>query len=546
MLLSAAVAITLLVMARETADEPQPARPHDEAAQEGGEAALKARGERPVEPDEPEAPASDPFLKDWDAAEGVPMGNDELKGIVVDVTGAPVPYASVWLRAKPGQPKAIDSAWAWKADADGEGRWTLRHTWATRSTLGAWAEGFDPAFVEDLSAEREIRVVLEKSPTMVVVIRPPDLGPQTSVSVSGLRIRIRLVDANGVEHPAPGQALAREWDQRAELDKPTEIPVPRGQHAHVTAGAFEWACTPAFQRYPAAAKELEFTLVPTSEIYVRLLDAETGDEVKMQGDGSGYWAARHVESGFQADSYGPGRFTAWVPVGEYDIELRYRGYTTPPVKPRVRVERPGQRLRLDIKLARDRTVGTLHVDARYAADSQLAEAAVETGGLLLARRRESKDPRWRRIAFMSGRHGRLGERHTAEKLTPGTYDLLVWDGLDTLPKVGIVKGVKLAGGDELVVKVELRGGWGYRPSDVLKREGEELVTVRAEAPGLGVLPWVTINASVYIVDEKGFVETDLAGYIGQFPFGEITLVKRAPDGTLTKHPLKPAISPSKR
>lgn len=538
-------------------DEPSPARQLDAASHSGKAESerpgLTARGAEPVtEPEAQPAPTEDEWLRNWDPADGIPMGDDTLRGIVVDPAGRPIFDARLYLRTKEGQPPLLDAPSTWETRSDADGKWQIEMAYASRSLLCVWAPGYERAHITLLDPETELRVVLEPAPTLTVTVKAPvakrdflEDGP-----IEDARIRVRLIHADGREHPRPGEPLLAEWDQLIETGTPTAIRLPRDVRAHLTADAPELASDPPYVALPVPAKSVVLQLVPSAYIELRLLDAATRKQLAIGGGGWGFTQLTHQESGFELEStwssvdgietIGHGR---GVVPGLYELRARYRGYAVPTPPRTVEVLKGAKAMRVDVPLVRDMQHGTLHLMLQHAAASQHAGQPVQHG-LTLIRRREDRPPMWKHAGGMSWmlNDGRM--KRTLEDLAVGTYDVLAWDGA-RFPAVGHLVGREVKGGTEETVDVVLEEGYGFRPTDALGGTKDGSARMRAQSKLLGALPWVRWmgELSLFQTDAQGFTDAPTTGYIGPYPSKQITLVESPKDGKAEEHPLEASISP---
>lgn len=546
------IAVAVLLLAPH-ADAPQPSPDAVPEEPPPSDAAPVLRGSGPPAPavaPEEEAPTETEWLAAWDPADGVPQGDDTLRGIVVDPGGEPIRDARVYLRTKPGQPVSIDDPATWNARTDRDGRWQIESAWAERSLLAAWAPGYERTSSTEIDSETEIRLVLEPAVPIAVTVRAPPSEPAPPFhgeAVSDPRIRVRLTGEGGVEFPRPDEALAATWDQGIELDTPTPLRIPRDVPAHVTADAVGLASDPAFVALPAIAKELVFQLRPSATIRVRLLDAATKEPLALDGDFWGFVGVTAADSGFELEvDWLPGRvqYSRGVAPGRCRIYVRFRGYLAPKEPPTVLVSRPGELLDVDVPLERDLAHARLYVTTHNAEDSQLAGHHVVWGGPTLLRRREDASPTWRYAGTISVPTEDGGERRTLGDLEPGTYDVLLLDA-GRFPSVGHRLGVELQGGEEVELEIPLEEGYGFRPSDAVQAPASGLLRLRAQSENLGILPWLAWNgeSAFHQVDAEGFAEVTGEGYVGPYPSKHITLVEQPRGGEARSYVVKPSISP---
>ncbi|MDJ0522980.1 MAG: carboxypeptidase-like regulatory domain-containing protein [Planctomycetota bacterium] len=471
------------------------------------------------------------------------MGDDTLRGVVVDPAGKPIVNALVYLRTKEDQPAVLDSPYTWKARTDPDGRWQIEMAYASRSLLCAWAPGYERAHVLDLDPKQAVRLVLEPSPALTVTVKaPPRKEP-----LEDARLRVRLPTDGASEFPRPGEDLAAEWDLFVETGKETPLRLPAGAKAFLTADAPGLTSDPAWVELPGVAKSVVLQLVPSATIDLRLIDAATKKPLPLGSGGWGFTSLAHTESGFELDSdwqsdntiaHGRG-----IAPGAYVLRLRYRGYVEPSERT-IEITKRDQELRLDVVLERDLEHATVHLLLEHAKDSQYAGSRV-TSGLTLLRRHEDASPVWKvapvSMSWMRS-DGRLTQ--TLEDVRPGTYDVLTWGGSRFSP-VGHLMGLKVEGGQELRHKVVLREGYGFRPGDVLEGDLGPLRRLRVQSELLGALPWVVPGdeTTLFEMDAKGFARVTGEGYVGMFPSKEITLVEILEGGGKRSRKVKASISP---
>jgi hypothetical protein len=477
------------------------------------------------------------------AVPGIRMGHDTLGGVVVDPTGRPIAGASVFLRSRSEDDSDVDHPRLWSTVSDAEGRWRIPAAWSARSLLGAWAAGFERAYVQDLTTDREMRVVLEPSPSAVITVLAPQPERLRGPLVEQVTVRVRLFGTGAVEHPRPHEQHAVEWQQAVLTGVPVKLGVPRGVRAHVTAHVREFACQPAFAALHETGRDVVLRLVPSATIVVQLLDADTRDPLPLDMDGWGHVAVRSVESGFDvpstSDEAGALRFHEGVAAGVYDLDVRYRG-RVPVLLPRgATVGRSADSVRIDVALARDMERAVVHFLTRHAPGSPKESTPLAPGRVLL-RRREDPVPTWRQEtgALVSG------TRSTMEALIPGTYDVLLWNG-GRFPAVGALAGIVVRGGTETQHEVLLRPGWGYRPTDVLDGAYDGVRRMRAHCDELGVLPWVDNfeGEHFHASDRDGFALVPIAGYIGPYPFSSLWITEHPAGAAPREHSLRPSIGP---
>jgi hypothetical protein len=539
----------LYVLTREQDDSGhQPLTPsgaHPPAAPGPG---LTAKGApTKVFADETPPPTEDEWLASWNPKDGVPMGDDTLRGVVVDPAGKPIWDARVYLRTRPGQATAIDAPDTWNARTDRDGKWQIEMAYAKRSLLGAWAPGYERAYLDELDAEAELRIVLEPAPELTVTVKAPPTKSRFAEAVEDARLRVRLSTEKAHEHPRPGEALRAEWDQLVETDKPIPLRIPSGVPAHITADAPGLASDPAFVALPVTAKDIMFQLVPSAGIRLRLVDAKTKAVLPLGGGGWGFTRVTHMASGFELDSSWSSD-AIWhergITKGRYRIDLRYRGYVDPMPLRVVEVTSPDKRVDVDVLLERDMKHVSLNLILRHAKGSQHAGNPIEHARLTLVRHREAKLPAWTFIGGQDMPMNDGGRKRTVEDLVPGTYDVLVW-GSSAFPPVGHIVGLKLEGGTERTIDVTLEEGFGFRPADALEGKVGDLRPLRAQSERLGALPWIAWSGDVglYQMDAQGFADVSGSGYVGPYPSNEITIVERLKDGGTRKKAVKASISP---
>lgn len=496
--------------------------------------------------------AEDEFLASWDLKRGLPMGETLLRGMVVDKNGEPIPGSLVFLRAKSGQPPAVDDPLTWSVRAAADGHFELADTWAARSFACAWAPGYERAYIEHLEAAEDLVFVLPEAPVVLVRVLPPVVSRRFQQDVQKACVRVRLTDPGGREFPRPDEPLRAEWSQPAVPGTATAVRIPQGARAHLTAAGPRLASEPAFARVPHAAKMIRFQLVQAGEIGVRIVDAASGQPIPWNSDGGSYLDLSHVQSGFSPEGWGGWergasdgyRWRGGVPVGEFEVQIRQRGYLPAAKRIRLSVRAPGQSVKVEIPLVRNMGVVTLTLHVSHAEDSQRAGSRVEGGLRVFLRRTEDHRALWKHGSGMQSPRESHSLAFVLPELSPGLYDVLIWGG-SIAPGVAYLRAVRLEGGADVSVDMALRDGYGFRPSDVLGEAPGSPLELRAEGETLGVLPWIWRGVP-HETDENGFASVGPGGYIGPYPKATLTIVERLPSGQVRRQPIKPSIRPPLR
>jgi hypothetical protein len=231
-----------------------------------------------------------------------------------------------------------------------------------------------------------------------------------------------------------------------------------------------------------------------------------------------------------------------VALGEFAATARFRGYLPPDAPVPITITRRDQAEEVVVPLARDPAHAVVHLLLRHAEGSPKAITPIESG-VTLIRRREDVPSAWRWPVESPAAARR---KRTLEDLQPGTYDILVWNG-GRFPAVAVLIGLVVEGGTESTHEVELKSGYGFRPSDVLAGPRGTLRRLRASCDLLGVLPWVDNfeGPGIHFIDAEGFTQATAAGYIGPYPSEEIRIVEQPTGGSPREHAVRASIRPAR-
>jgi RNA polymerase sigma-70 factor (ECF subfamily) len=367
----------------------------------------------------------------------------------------------------PGLPRA-------QVEDTGEWRLALRdpEAWALR----AFAPGFPPVEVASGAARGPIAISLAPGPRVTVHLRNAD----------GTPIVGRHAVAVGSHAPRPSLSLRPLSDAAVRPDLWRIVEVPADGVLALTIGV----PAPAYVGYydlfndsgsyaepesvdlDAETEHVRMVLRPTCRISMEVRDAAsdaavagTVPRLHLVDRRSGRRIEPRLGSDFRAGRMLLRTWTS-IPPGLYDVRVEADGHETWS-REGVDLPRPGDRVHLDVRMARDRATGTLRVEPRPPASP------------------DSPEPR----ATMVRPHGtdawRIHWVAAAIPLAPGSYDVLSWAMRSR--QVGLVSAIAVEAGEVREAAVPLASGVEV-PLAAGVPEGTAIRSVRLSSRALGSLP----------------------------------------------------------